>query len=521
MLAIRIQYSLPRPRYNMLKTLYQLAFRYIKVKEIYQDVVIEERLINIRPKIRKDIEALLTHSDENCEYFRGKFTDFLATSPGLSDDEFFAAYSKLPALSKQDYADAGQSVMTDRWANIDPAQNNFSVEGKPIESIRRLRHNDFIMPMATGGSTSTPLSVMMTKQHMFSMLFTFFKCWYRMGWRPGERMLIFYPKNTYNIDDMVKFNRLSKWLGFRYHLFDKIDEKTVRGLIDDINQYKPKLLLVFPSPLNMIANTVKRFNLELKHQPELINVSGETFFDCQRNHIQSIFPKSKIEDSYGSVELGELAHETPDGLEIFANVAYVETAPNEAGQPEMIITRLNALDFPFIRYKMRDIADVEFRTYPDGTEKYLITKIEGKDSNFIMNDLGERFYPSFFNKFANDLNAIVSDSVIEIKVFEKGQRELEVQFILSDNQFMEQVRTESKRLLSAELSNQMDYVIRFVDFIDHDYRRKYRVIQRIGDIEFAGGMVGDDAKASAIQEVVSNDSVESANDVQTPSNSNA
>mgnify|MGYP000477424800 FL=1 len=50
----------------------------------------------------------------------------------------------------------------------------------------------------------------------------------------------------------------------------------------------------------------------------------------------------------------------------------------------MIITRLNTSDFPFIRYRMRDIADVEFRTYPDGTEKYLITKIEGKDSNFIL-----------------------------------------------------------------------------------------------------------------------------------------
>ncbi len=503
----------------MLKTLYQLAFRYIKVKKIYQEVVIDERLTNIRPKIRKDLEALLSHSNTNCEYFRGKFTDFLSGASELSDEEFFKSYSKLPALSKQDYAEAGQSVMTDNWAAVDAAKNTFSVEGKPLESLRRLRNDDYLMPMATGGSTSTPLSIMMTKQHMFSMLFTFFKCWYRMGWRPGERMLVFYPKNTYNIDDMVKFNRLSKWVGFKYHLFDKIDEKTVRGLIDDINQYKPKLLLVFPSPMNMIANTVKRFNLEIKHHPELINVSGETFFDCQRKHIQSIFSKSKIEDSYGSVELGELAHETPDGLEIFANVTYVETEPNEAGQPEMIITRLNNFDFPFIRYKMRDIANVEFRVYPDGTEKYLITKIEGKDSNFILNDQGNRFYPSFFNTLVNDLNLIVSDSVIEIKVFEKGQRELEVQFILSDNQFMEQVRTESKRLLSERLSSEMDFVIRFVDFIDHDYRRKYRVIQRIGDIEFAGGMVGDESKTSAINEVVSDATENSDSEFNTTSNS--
>jgi phenylacetate-coenzyme A ligase PaaK-like adenylate-forming protein len=488
----------------MLKTLYQWLFRFIGVRDLYNEVVKKDRLTNIRPQIRADIESLLKNANETSEYFRGKFTQFLVETNGQSDDEFFAAYAKLPALSKQDYAEAGQSVMTDKWAKVDPASSELRVEGKPFQSIKRLRDGDYLMQMATGGSTSLPLSITMTKHHMFSMLFTFFKCWYRMGWRPGERMLVFYPKNTYNIDDMVKFNPYSKWLGFRYHLFDKIDEETVRGLVDDINTYKPRLLLVFPSPMNMIADTIRRYNLELKHHPALINTSGETFFDCQRKNIESVFTRSLVEDSYGSVELGELAHQTnKDGLEIFANVAYVETAPNEAGQPEMIITRLGLHDFPFIRYKMKDIADVEFRQYPDGTEKYVITKIEGKDSNYIMSDQGERFYPSFFNQFVNELNSVVNDSIVEIKVYERGQTELEIQYILTDESYKEKVEFETSRLLGEKMSTSMDYKIHFVDFIDHDYRRKYRVIERIGDIEFAGGMVGDDEKASAISEVVS------------------
>ena len=488
----------------MLKTLYQWLFRFIGVRDLYNEVVKKDRLTNIRPQIRADIESLLKNANETSEYFRGKFTQFLVETNGQSDDEFFTAYAKLPALSKLDYAEAGQSVMTDKWAKVDPASSELRVEGKPFQSIKRLRDGDYLMQMATGGSTSLPLSITMTKHHMFSMLFTFFKCWYRMGWRPGERMLVFYPKNTYNIDDMVKFNPYSKWLGFRYHLFDKIDEETVRGLVDDINTYKPRLLLVFPSPMNMIADTIRRYNLELKHHPALINTSGETFFDCQRKNIESVFTRSLVEDSYGSVELGELAHQTnKDGLEIFANVAYVETAPNEAGQPEMIITRLGLHDFPFIRYKMKDIADVEFRQYPDGTEKYVITKIEGKDSNYIMSDQGERFYPSFFNQFVNELNSVVNDSIVEIKVYERGQTELEIQYILTDESYKEKVEFETSRLLGEKMSTSMDYKIHFVDFIDHDYRRKYRVIERIGDIEFAGGMVGDDEKASAISEVVS------------------
>ena len=488
----------------MLKTLYQWMFRFIGIQDLYNEVVVEDRLTNIRPQIRADLVELLKHANDKSEYFRGKFSAFLRETESVSDDEFFAAYAKLPALTKQDYAQAGQTVMTEPWASVDPAEADFSVRGKPWESLKRLRGDDYLMRMATGGSTSTPLSVTMTKHHMFSMLFTFFKCWYRMGWRPGERMLVFYPKNTYNIDDMVKFNPYSKLLGFKYHLFDKIDEETVRGLVDDINAYKPKLLLVFPSPMNMIAHTIRKLDLKLTHHPELINVSGETFFDCQRQHIESVFTKSKIEDSYGSVELGELAHETDDGLEIFANVAYVETAPNEAGQPEMIITRLKLTDFPFIRYKMKDIAKVDFRRYEDGTEKYLISSIEGKDSNFIMSDRGERFYPSFFNELVNELNAQVDDSIIEIKVYERGQMQLEFQYILRDSKYASQVESLTRDTLGPVMSNSMEYVIKFVDFIDHDYRRKYRVIERIGDIEFAGGMVGDggEAKESAIKEIV-------------------
>ena len=486
----------------MLKTLYQWMFRFIGIRDLYQEVVVEDRLTNIRPQIRADLKALLEQANEKSEYFRGKFTAFLSETESVSDDDFFAAYAKLPALTKQDYAQAGQTVMTEPWSNVDPAKADFSVRGKPWESLKRLRGNDYLMRMATGGSTSMPLSVTMTKHHMFSMLFTFFKCWYRMGWRPGERMLVFYPKNTYNIDDMVKFNPYSKLLGFRYHLFDKIDEDTVRGLVDDINAYKPKLLLVFPSPMNMIAHTIRKLDLKLTHHPELVNVSGETFFDCQRKHIESVFTKSKVEDSYGSVELGELAHETEQGLEIFANVAYGETAPKEAGQPEMMITRLKLSDFPFIRYKMKDIADVEFRRSDDGTERYVISKIEGKDSNFIMSDAGERFYPSFFNNFVNEMNAIVDDAIIEIKVYERGQKELEIQYILADSNAAAKVEAETRRLLAEKMSDQMDYQIRFVDFIDHDYRRKYRVIERIGDIEFAGGMVGDNSKDSFVKEVV-------------------
>ncbi len=488
----------------MVKFLYRTLFRLLGVSDLYNEVVVEDRLVDIKPKIRQDLQSLLMKVNNDNPYFQGRFTAFLDANIKADDETFFAEYARLPALTKLDYAKAGSSVMCRELADVDPESRELEVRGRPIEAIQRLRRGDYLMRMATGGSTSLPLVVWMTKHHVFSMLFTFFKCWYRMGWRPGERMLVFYPRNTYNIDDMVKFNRFSKLLGFRYHLFDRINLETVKGLVDEINRYRPRLLLVFPSPMNMIAHTIRKHNLKLNHNPALINVSGETFFDCQRRNIESVFARSKIEDSYGSVELGEIAHEAGGGLEIFANAAYVETEPNDAGQPEMVITRLHMTDFPFIRYKMKDIADVEFVTDKNGHERFLITRIEGKDSNFIMSDRGQRFYPSFWNQFVNQLNEQFEDKILEIKVYERDSRELEIQFIVCDTNRQEAIECETRRMLAEQMSSNMVYTIRFVDFIDHDYRRKYRVIERIGDCEFAGGMVGDSEKDSVVEQIEAN-----------------
>ncbi len=483
------------------KWFYNWFLRFVGASDLYREVVVDDQFQNIQSNIRRDLTTLLTKVNAHNPHFRGRFTNFLADMRQVDDPSFFQAYAKLPAMSKHDYAEAGMQVMAEPWAQRDPKELELQLDGGPLHFIRRMRKGDFLMPMATGGSTALPLSVFMTKHHMFSMLFTFCKCWYRMGWRPGDRMLVFYPRNTYNIDDLVKLNRLSWLSGLRFVLFDKIDEQDVRGLVDELNRFKPKMMLVFPSPMNMIAHTIRRFDLPLQHHPPLINVSGETFFDCQRENIRSVFTRSKVEDSYGSVELGEIAHETPNGLEVFSTIAYVETVPNDAGQPEMVVTRLQLDDFPFIRYRMKDIATIDFEVDSQGRERFLLKNIEGKDSNFLLNHDGQRLYPSFFNRFVNELNAQLGFVIVEIKVCERDQTHLDVQLIIKDAQRAAEVCKAAQQKLTEKTGGGMHVDVRCVDFIDHDYRRKYRVIERIGDIEFAGGIVGDQRKHKTVREI--------------------
>ena len=92
--------------------LYQFLFRFVKVKALYRDVVVEDRLTNVKAGIREDITRLLSAVNADNPFFKGKFTEFLAENESVDEATFFANYAKLPALSKTDYATAGQQVMS-------------------------------------------------------------------------------------------------------------------------------------------------------------------------------------------------------------------------------------------------------------------------------------------------------------------------------------------------------------------------------------------------------------------------
>ncbi len=123
----------------MATLLYRWMFKFVGVWSLYQEVVVQDRLTNIRPQIRADLTRLLEKVDVDNPYFRGQFTQFLAENRNTSDDAFFANYSKLPSRSKDDYANAGQQVMTEELSDVDPKTRELQVEGRPLESLRRLR----------------------------------------------------------------------------------------------------------------------------------------------------------------------------------------------------------------------------------------------------------------------------------------------------------------------------------------------------------------------------------------------
>ena len=94
-------------RHSLIRT----AFKILGVDRLYQQMVVEDRLTNINAGIRRDIQHLLEKVNRDNPWFTGKFTAFLDEFRDADDETFLAGFSQLPSLSKQDYADAGWSIM--------------------------------------------------------------------------------------------------------------------------------------------------------------------------------------------------------------------------------------------------------------------------------------------------------------------------------------------------------------------------------------------------------------------------
>lgn len=458
---------------------------------IYRRTALRSDEASTSAQLRAELQQLLARVNHANPFFKGRFTAFLDRVTHCADDEFFRHYAALPLFTKDDYLDAGSAVMDERYHDrLKALELRFA--GSAWQLFKRLTGDDFVLPMCTGGTTAEPLIVQMNKEHMFSMLFSFFACWRRMGWSLGQRVLVFYPAGTYNIDDLASFNRLGWLTGFRVMLFSRLDLPVIEGLVAELNDTRPELLLIFPSPMNIIAQTIRSHGLKLTHQPRLINVSGETFFDCQRKNIESVFPKSLLEDSYGSVELGEIAHQAASGLSVFSHLAYIERSVDEAGASEAIITRLGLSSFPFIRYRMKDVIVPESgQTAGSGIQNILW--IEGKNTTYLEADGTGRIYSSFFNQLVNDVNARFDDGIVEIKVYERARGVLDIQLITRDQGFHEAIRSAMQEGLANRFGNRMHCTISFVAEVDHDYRRKYRPIERNIEAEWAGGVMGQSA----------------------------
>lgn len=432
---------------------------------------------------RAQIAALLQSAGANTPFYKGKFDYFLSEAPALTDEEFFYAYSHLPIVTKQDLKNRNADFMADALhGKIDLLADG----RKPCLKealVHGLIKKDFYTSISTGGSSGVPAFRWLDYDDANIFAQSFLHSFRLNGWKPGQPFVVFYPLKSYFTGLYADYaGPLHTLFGFTMVPFEEITKESVERLLHTLRARKATLLVIFPCVLQRIAEIMRTEGIPPFEDLPYINVSGEFLLDCSKKFIQSMFPDSDIQSTYGAVEFGEIAHQSalsPADYDVFPDYAYLEPGPDNT----ILVTALGQRAFPLIRYRIEDMGRVI--TEADGRQSIL--HLEGKNTDYVVGGDGYHYYASFFNAVINEINKAFDDAVIHFMLRHEGPH-MQLHFVLKTPDKQDLVEQAALDTMRAVFPNYETVEILFRDHFDHDYTRKFKIVgEGDGLSEVVGG----------------------------------
>jgi phenylacetate-coenzyme A ligase PaaK-like adenylate-forming protein len=404
------------------------------------------------------------------DFYKMKYKDFFEKYKTCSSSNF----QELPYLTKEELIEYNDLIITPPFKKCKLTCANGCVKD-PLWFDSKCS-----IGQSTGGTSGKSTFVWMNKYDAYIYIYTFMTSFRKNGYTCGDKLMVFYPANSYFTNEYEKSNYYLMFMNVYFLSFSKVDEQKTIEFVNSINEKKPDFVVIFPFVLLQLCINIKLLNLSLTHFPKNINLSGEFLLNCSLNFCKSVFTGSNIENTYGAVEFGEIAHQVKgdkNTFEVFNQFCYLE---NKGEQ--IVVTSLINSTFPIIRYVMEDIGQIINK---DG--KQYITNLIGKNTNqIIIND--NKFTSLDVDNMIDTVN--ISNNIISI-VIEYDNFSIDVNYIVYDTYTQEQETaiTQKTYRYMEKYFNRVKYTVRFVKKYVHDYLKKFKIIVKKdnSDSEPVGG----------------------------------
>lgn len=321
------------------------------------------------------LKLLIEHCYRNVPYYKRVF-DNLGITP--NDIQTREDLSKLPILTKQ--------IIKENFNDLISSD---------IKSRKQIDGS-------TGGSTGIPLRFKEDINSWNSLRALNVRGWGWAGFHLGEKMF------TLAGNSLVKKNTAGK-KRIEKSLYDRIimrNEKhdctdiTPKALQDyyySMMKYKPVAIRGYASSLYFLSRYIEQNKLSIC-PIKAIFTTGEKLHPKYRYKIQQVF-HAPVYDGYGASDGGISAHECymHEGLHIGEEHCIVEIVNNEGkvvpdGEiGNVISTDLNNYVFPFIRYKVGDLAYIKSSLCSCGRKHRLLGEVIGREGRAIYNKQGRPY----------------------------------------------------------------------------------------------------------------------------------
>jgi len=341
------------------------------------------------------LRALLTH----CERYVPFYRDMMRQAGMRADDvRGLDALRHLPVTDK---------------AIIKRHYEQFASE--PAPGIGAIHYSQ------TGGTTGEPLRVPKDVAMRSSAQAAMFRFHDWMGVRPGDAVLILWGR------PIVRPTRMKR---LRVRVLGAITNSTqidsfglnpvrVADLAEQFRRLRPALLHGYAQSVyelaRWFADSGDRFRLRA------VSTTVEPLFAEYRPLLRDVFGCEAF-DQYGCGEVEAIAMECDrhEGLHVIEERAVVELDAEQ----NVVVTDLDNLAFPFIRYRNGDRAAPADHPCSCGRQHQLLSRILGRIGDVIVGPSGNRVHPEFFTHLLNETGISDRARVRKYQVVQEAPRRL-------------------------------------------------------------------------------------------------
>jgi len=335
----------------------------------------------------RKLQGMVRHAYENVPYYQSLFKSF-----GLLPEEIRNVndLQRIPITTKDDFRAAGLERIIAKGVDLAVCQ-----------------------VVRTSGTTGKPFAIHLTPRDLRVRQLIEFRTLLSIGFRPWDRLTVLGPAQPHAM-------RFHQRLGF-YRSVNISPTLSWDDQIDLVRRDRPTILWAYPTVLKALLSRVNH-RLDAVANPRLLITSAEVCADMLKTIIQH---NSKIEifNFYGANEFGRIAAECPahEGLHVNEDHVILECVnsrnPAEPGDfGEAVVTSLNVLAQPFIRYRLGDVYKFTEKPCSCGSPFPLISPPLGRSDDVVKLPSGKIASLWPFTFLLRDMNGLEQYRIIQESV---------------------------------------------------------------------------------------------------------
>jgi phenylacetate-CoA ligase len=350
----------------------------------------------IRKMQDKKVRQLISHAYETVPYYR-KVMEKRRLTPddikGVSD------LQKLPILTKDEILADGAALISRKYKN------------KKLYKYQ------------TGGSSGKSICLMLPKERFHHYKALNLRTTSYLGMGLNDRYCLIWGGPNEIRSAETAMGKLKNLVMNRIFLdtFRWNDAKMLR-FAKKINEFKPVGITGYADALYLFSRFINEHGLKM-HRPLGIQSTADMLVPVMRKEIEKAFG-CKVHNVYGCREHGEVACECEHGnMHISDDCVVMEIVRNGKNVPageegDIIITDLNAMAMPLIRYRIEDVGSLKSGRCKCGRGFSMMNMIQGRRTDIYTLSDGTYVHGGYFTHLFFEAKGVDQFQFIQTKIDE-------------------------------------------------------------------------------------------------------